>query len=268
MLQQTQPIQPIPASVAQLAEANHLGAMVAVYYTSKLSAIGLFLGGLALIGFIALTCIALPFVGEWIIYVGIVGGLLALLVIGTIRQYVGEKLHRHDLMVIYRDGLAVRDGPETRVLRWEQIETLHRGNIATDENGTKRIQEIDVLRLLGSDGVSYKIERTKASSKSPSSHLHAKVCDTIESGFVESHLPGVWERYDAGQEISFGEISLSQRGFRDQIETLQWTSVVSAEVGAEWLTIRKEGRTSDWYHKMLPEVPNACLLKEMLTTRR
>ncbi len=268
MMQNMQPAQTIPVAVLHLAEAHHLDTLITVSDTSKepyaLTILGM---GLLVEGMIALGSLALLLVGFSLFYFSLLGVLLVSLVVWTLYRYRKERPHRHDQMVIYREGLVSIDGPAIRVLRWEQIETVYRGSLSCSDDGMEHLKDIDVLRLIGPDGVTYMIEKAHRSRQALSSHLCATICDMIENIFIERHLSEALNKYNSGGELFFGEISISLDGFKQQEEPLAWPSVVRAEVGAEWVILRKEGRTSHWYQQLLPRVPNAGLLKEVLACR-
>jgi len=54
--------------------------------------------------------------------------------------------------------------------------------------------------------------------------------------------------------------NISTNGFHENGDLLPWSMVEKAEVGSDFLLIRKEGRTSDWYRAPIYRVPNAALL--------
>ena len=74
--------------------------------------------------------------------------------------------------------------------------------------------------------------------------------------------------YERDRGLSFGDLKMRKRGFDDGVETLLQGSVEHVQIGPEYVIIRKEGRTSDWYNKHTTEVPNACLLREMMVLLR
>src|SRR5262249_34945181 len=94
----------------------------------------------------------------------------------------------------------------------------------------------------------------------------------IERHFVEARLPALIEQYNAGTEIAFGsspaELRVSLNGVSESGDLLPWFRVEKAEVGPDFVLIRKEGQTSDWYRALISHVPNAALLKALLDYRQ
>ena len=249
----------ITAEIQQLAEKNHLGEPVIIYDKRKnpgRNAWGMFMAGLVLVIFISITGIALLFFFPQIYELAIAIMMIIVLLL-TVRVYRSAAIHRNDLLLVYDEGILSINGPEIKALHWVEIQSIARGQIYTRE-GIKTVQDIDTMTIVGPDETKYELDRSLPD------HQRARASDLVERAFIDHKLPVILERYQAGQEIAFGILQISQKGIRDQNETLPWSSVESITVGPEWVTIREEGRTSEWFHKMLPDVPNARLLKEFM----
>ncbi|HEY0755076.1 MAG TPA: DUF6585 family protein [Ktedonobacteraceae bacterium] len=249
----------VPAQLQQIAETQHMGECVAVYprkfetYPIPVAIFVTFLVGLA--------TLALPLtILSWSFYL-----LLLLLLFLTIYVplFRARIIHRQDQIVLYAAGFITFLGRVATAYRWETIESVLRGTAQSEGEGIGDIDEIVV-----------KAGTKKCKlSKDMSQHARADLCDRVERGYVSYHLPHVIARYNGGEEIAFGStpadtLFFSQAGFRDAQEALPWALVEKAEVGPALIVIRKEGRTSDWYHKLICNVPNAALLKALLEYQR
>jgi hypothetical protein len=248
----------IPAQIPQLAETQHMGELLAVYPRNyKAYPVPIAIG---VVAFIGVTAIALPLtVLPWTSYFL----LLALLGVAIYLLLLWAGIvHRQDCVALYTEGFISLNKNIATAYRWENIEHILRGAPKSEGGGIADIDRITVragkntFRLPGS----------------MTTHARAEICDRIERGFVSARLPQVIAQYNAGEEIAFGTppdgLGVSQSGFRDTRELLPWPMVEKAEVGSTLVIIRKEGRTSDWYHQLICHVPNAALLKALLDYRQ
>jgi hypothetical protein len=254
----------ISVSIRQMAEAERLGEVMAVVDKRKnpmQDAFVDFFLGVLLIGFIALTTIALAFF-IFQIYLTAIGVMLFILAIIVFARYRDAIKRTDDQMVIYDNGLVTLERGEGRTLRWDKIHQVFRGTLTAPEHGKKYLSDIDTMKIYGPDEQMYTID-----AKLPK-RLRAKICDKVESALIESRLMWMEDIYEREGELHFGTLKLSKKGFDDGEEMLPWSSVEHIEVGQEHVIIRQEGRTSDWYHKWLPDVANACLLREMVALLR
>lgn len=252
---QTEP----PVQALQLAEARHMGEFLAAHPRNhKVYPVGITLG---IVAFIALSTFYIPFLGlPWSIYLL----LLAFTGIGIYAlQKRSGKVHCHDQLLLYSAGFIYLVGKQSKVYRWEDIKYIIRGAILPEGRG---MGDIDVLSIAFVSQGHFRFPH------SWEKHSRAAICDTIERCFVEARLPQVLEQYNAGAEIEFSQqkngLSVSLAGFHENNNLLPWSMVEKAEVNSERVIIRKEGRTSDWYHALFCTVPNAALLKALLSYRQ
>ena len=261
MLQQQQTLANIPNSLQRLAEVNQLSTLLAVYSKRKdpgAQALGTFIIGLFVVIILGISAIGLAFVIAWQLYLGIIFALFVLVILLTVRSYYRAAPFREDQVVVYQEGLISKQGTDERAVRWEQVPTLFRGNTTSGEDNIEHIGDIDTMRVQGPDGKEYVLDASLPS------HIRARVCDTIESEFLSFRLPEAFEQYNANIPLRFGTLQVSRSGISDLNETLPWSSITQCEVNVERVIIRKEARTSDWYNALIPNVPNACLLREVL----
>lgn len=259
MQQQIQNHTEIPVQAQQIAEARQMGELLASYPRNyKVYPKGIAIGVVLTVGVIT---IALPFtILPWTLY------LLFLALLGIVIYLLQKRagtVHHHDQLLLYSAGFIYLDGKRIKVYRWENIRHIIRGSTLTEGKG---VGDIDVISVVFSPKGRFKLPTTWGK------HARAAICDSIERNFIDARLPQVIEQYNAGAEIKFGKapsgLRISAAGFRESDDLLPWSMVEKAEVGSEFVTIRKEGRTSDWYHALICTVPNAALLKALLDYRQ
>ena len=263
MLHQPMPIEAqILPQIQQAAEKNQLGTPLAIYKKRGIKSAGkaaqkaLTLGvAILILPQIFLLGLELSVNGTWIWIIGI---LLTLSLLIGVSSYRSAMRHRFDQVVMYAEGFVYLNGSLLPVTRWEQIAKVWRGTKVHPEGGEAGLGDVDILRLQKFDGTEF--ELTTGWEK----HDRAVLCDTVESEFVCVALPRTLEDYRSGKNTYFGTLMVNRTALNDGKEELPWGRVAKIEVSSDYVTIRKEGRTSDWFRALIPDVPNACLLKELL----
>ncbi|WP_376796241.1 DUF6585 family protein [Thermogemmatispora sp.] len=159
---------------------------------------------------------------------------------------------------LFSNGFLWSSPLSRQTFRWEEIQTLWRGTFrATQPQG---VETIDTIKVKHRNGSVFEISTVTQLNE----HERARICDIIESYFVSFHLPNLLERYQRGEILNFDPLFVSRSGLSNKGDFLPWSQVEAIESGPERIVIRREGRTSDWYHTWVPRQPNACLLKALL----
>lgn len=252
----------LPVQVQQLAEAQHMGALVAIYpHVVKTHAVTVAIVSTLFIG---ITLIGLIAILPWSYYLG---GLLVLGLVIYILQVRAQVRHRQDQIVLYDAGFISFNGGTALAYRWESIDYLLRGVTRSPTSG-ELVMDLDRLTVHAGT-------QTFTLPNDLPANVRAYICDRIERAFVTAHLPRAIAQYREGGEILFGTspndlnaLWVSQAGFRTSTELLPWPALEKVEVDSTRVVIRKEGRTSDWYEKRIDRVPNAALLKALLEYRQ
>lgn len=260
----------IPAGIGQLAEAQRMGELIALHQrqyrnTPILSSCGI----TSLVGFMIFAFVLFPLLasGQFALLMWPLLAyplLLALLYGGLYLRFKRRQLaHRQDQIALYAEGFIVLDSGIPTAYRWENLASIQRGVPLSEGEG---IGDIDQIEIKTFQKTTFRLYPTMPAS------ARADICDRIERGFVSSHLPHVIAEYNAGQEVVIHTLVISQTGIRDttnnDTERLPWPLVEKAEVDSTRVSIRKEGRTSDWYHSLICTFPNAALLKALLEYRQ
>lgn len=261
MQQQIQSHKEIRTQVQQLAEARQMGELLAAYpgnhkvYPYPVGA------AIVIVLLVAFVTIVLPLTFlPWALYLFFLA-LLGIVVYALLKH--AGKVHRHDQLVLYTAGFIYLKGKSINACRWENIKYILRGSALPQGQG---IGDIDVMSVVFAPKGRFNLPNTWEK------HARAAICDSIEHHFVEARLPQAVEQYNAGAEIDFGAnpngLRISTIGFRESNDLLPWSMVEKTEVNSEFVIIRKEGRTSDWYRALISTVPNAALLKALLDYRQ
>ncbi|RAQ96245.1 DUF6585 family protein [Thermogemmatispora tikiterensis] len=145
--------------------------------------------------------------------------------------------------------------------RWEDISTIWRGTYqASSDSHPEGVGEIDTIKVKQQNGSLFELSTFTQLNE----HERARICDTIESYFVATHLPALLEGYQRGEILNFDPLFVSRDGLWNKGDFLPWSQVETIEIGPEQIVIRREGRTSDWYRTWVPRQPNACLLNAVV----
>ena len=246
----------IPVQIQQLAETRHMGDFL-VAYPRKVEkyagwAASLMVVCVGILGFMILSVTShSPSFLQWVYYLLIVALPSAGIYLPL--KWI-EVASRQDQVALYTEGFISLDVSKATAYRWENIDFIRRGAFQSAGAGNWDIDRITVQAA----------QKTFSLDASMEVHARADICDKIERNFVSARLPQIIDQYNAGEEIAFGDLSVSQIGLRDAVEQLPWPLVERAEVGSTWVVVRKEGRTSDWYQQLIYNVPNVALLKALL----
>ncbi|MBX5457139.1 MAG: hypothetical protein IRZ31_09575 [Thermogemmatispora sp.] len=145
--------------------------------------------------------------------------------------------------------------------RWEDITTIWRGTYrAPSDSHPEGVSDIDTIKVKHQNGRLFEISTLHKLNE----HERARICDTIESYFVATHLPSLLERYQRGEVLNFDPLFLNHHGLSNKGDFLPWSQVETIVIRPEQIVIRREGRTSDWYRTWVPRQRNACLLKAVV----
>ena len=264
MSQQMQLEQEISLKAFQLAERHHLGTPLSVYNKSSVTLVGLILITLFLLPFfivpIIFTILFFNHNGTsyapWPI-IALVYLFWYAIVIFLESVALFWYRNRKQQVHVYTEGFIYFTKHKAEIVRWDQIDTIWRGKF--DEGRAT----MDSLLLRKTDG-------TKCTLDVPLRN-RLEMCETIEREFIRTRLPGIIERYNAGNTLDFGFLSISLQGitkYKDVLPLLPWNEVESIEVGPEYLKIRKIGRQFIWVNYPIPYIPNACLLRELVRSFR
>jgi hypothetical protein len=256
--------QEISLEAFQLAERHHLGALLSVYNKTSVTLVRLLLITLFLLPFFITPIIftILIFNHNGTLYapwpvLALVGIFWYAIIIFLESVALFGYWNRKQQVHVFTEGFIYFTKHNTEVVRWDQIETIWRGK--SDDGRVT----MDSLHLR-------KIDGTKCILDVPWRD-RLEVCETIEREFVRIRLPGIIERYNAGNTLDFGFLSISLEGitkYKDVLPLLLWNEVESIKVGPEYLKIRKIGRQLVWVNYPIPYIPNACLLRELVRSFR
>ena len=257
--------QQLPIEVQQLDEAHQLGSLTAFYRRTILNPL------VRLVGWILLLLLLIgPIAIEWhffgdqisqafsnadwlpILTFALFDLIWYVIIIGftiTLQQ------HRNDRAYVFTNGIITVVGKQSVVYRWDQLQTIWRGT-KDNEGGINT----NTLRLRKTDGTEIK------SSQFPGVQHASELCDTIEHEFVRLNLPAAIDIFRSGMPLTFGKLTISLSGVdKSKGEILPWSQVTHFDVTKRDITIRKEGRKHlGWFHAFIPDVPNSCLLRELV----
>lgn len=255
-LQFAQPLAQPPIEVQQLAEAHHLGTLVAIYPKKKLG-----FGVQMILFIIALFFVGSPVFAQWQFFsqgIASYSLLVLLLFLGFNLIWYGVLIivftvvfrNRKHQGYIYIEGFLCYGGSKTIIVRWEEIESVWRG---TENDGSIALNTL-------------KIQKTDGKTINVGGHISNAVqfCENLEQEYVARKLPGTIERYNAGALIAFGKLMVSQQGLSKGNSFLPWDVVEIARVSDKHISIKKLGKRIGWFHGIVPNVPDACLLRALL----
>ena len=148
---------------------------------------------------------------------------------------------------IFEQGLTYVKGGATRVIRWEDIESVRQQvvrqhvyfiPIATLHTYTIRTIQGETLKLHNSIG---KVGRLGA---------------LIQGETFKRLMPRAIETYNGGGTLQYGKLSISQAGIGNGKETVPWAQVKGVQVSNGYIAVKKEGKWLTWANVAVAQTPN------------
>ncbi|RAQ96246.1 DUF6585 family protein [Thermogemmatispora tikiterensis] len=252
MQQEFSPRQPVPSSILRRAEARGLGDWLCSYRLPQKTGSCLFL--------------LLPTLFIELLFVGSVHALGAFIALGItlwpLVLWAGWTFNTSRSRIdLFSNGFIHTSPLNQQIFPWKEIKMLWRGTYKNSSNTQSAgVKDIDTIKIRDKQGRAFEISTLHKLNE----HERARICDTIESYFVATHLPALLEGYQRGEILNFDPLFVSRDGLWNKGDFLPWSQVETIEIGPEQIVIRREGRTSDWYRTWVPRQPNACLLNAVV----
>jgi hypothetical protein len=227
------------SALLRLAQAERLGALQATYSATAhwlSNTLQWLLATLILL--IVLLLIVPAWNTRWLIF----GAFASALAVAGATQTPRMARTLGLRISLFEHGLIQTQHGQSEVIRWDQVvATLHRASILCRADGSRL-----VLKDIGRDSRIIR-ERVRRETN-------------------RLLLPRAIARYNAGEPISFGDLSVSPSGLMLGPDTLPWKHLSGIRLDPKgYLTIQQAGLSQAWwYYCDADEVPNLFLLLALL----
>ena len=251
MAQQQQQQQPAQqqaalAEVNILASTHQLGTLQAQYraklaiLSGRAVAILTLIGILGGAGLVAYDIILTHGTSPWILLGVVLLGAGLWLGINALRYY-GLRVY------VFTEGLVQLKGDKSTVVRWDQVKTMwqkvHRRFISSFYLGTAHaytLQRDDGKKFIFNDALK-NVEL-----------LGGTLLREVNSRL----LLDVITKYDAGEPVTFGKLSVSIHGISIAEEIVLWNQIKAVQVVKGALAINKDGQWLNWSGVKAAKIPN------------
>ena len=78
----------------------------------------------------------------------------------------------------------------------------------------------------------------------------------LERGVTRVQLPKAIDRFNAGQAVSFGPLTLSPGGIAAGHQSLPWSEIEGVQTRKGVVSVRKSGKWLAWKRALVSEIPN------------
>ena len=234
------------AEVQILASTHQLGTLQAQYraklaiLSGRAVAILTLIGILGGAGLLAYDIILTHGTSPWILLGVALLGAGLWLGINALRYY---GLH----IYVFTEGLVRVKGDKSTVVRWDQVKTMwqkvHRRFISSFYLGTAHaytLQRDDGKKFIFNDALK-NVE-----------FLGGTLLREVNSRL----LPDVIAKYDAGEPVTFGKLSVSIHGISIGEEIVLWNQIKGVQVVKGALAINKDGKWLNWPGVKAAKIPN------------
>lgn len=156
-------------------------------------------------------------------------------------------IYRSWRVYVCADGFAFIRGNKTDAFRWDQIESMWQMIVKRYTNGiyTGTYHKYTVRRK---DGVQVVFNDRFANVEDLGNAISRAITNLL--------FPQVVAAYNAGQTITFGDLSISLQGVSNGRELLPWSQIKEMGVKQGVVTVRKEGKWLSWSTIRASQVPN------------
>jgi hypothetical protein len=180
-------------------------------------------------------------------------------------------------MLVFPWGFRWIDGDDEVAARWEDVTDFVYNALTLVKSGHQK-ETAYGYRLTLSDG---RVVLVPGSSLRPDAARESRAVSlaavqgvttpvTIEqlgrlliAAITGTQLPRAVAAYNAGQPVTFGPITVSQRGIAVGNKSLPWSEVQSVEIDRGWLNVNKKGERRPWRLLRIYAIPN-CFVFEAL----
>ncbi|GCE09591.1 DUF6585 family protein [Dictyobacter aurantiacus] len=244
-------------------EHHHLGTLEGVYIrhvtlSGKIALVGLSLSIL----FVAIDALLLLIWGAVSMSMqSPIGFTQSIFLVGKLLSFIrGEELiapflHPRLSVSIYTEGLIYRKGRRTRVVRWDEIQSIRRQfKIYRSRGKVKHVsptytcilaQQPDIVLYAGIDHI-------------------AEIGTLIEHKLTQRLLPQLQADYEANKFIEFNTFFLDQQHIGDWKQETIWRQVSRIEVGLENIVVEIADEKTDQIVVPATNMDNVCALEALL----
>lgn len=93
---------------------------------------------------------------------------------------------------------------------------------------------------------------------------HVALGDAIHRAVARVKLPNALTRFDRGEPLEFGPLSVSQMGLTQKGEFISWNEIEGVEVEGGYVDISKKGKWLRWGSAEVAEIPNPRLFLDVV----
>jgi hypothetical protein len=261
--------QPASLEIRQVNDAFQLGALVGTYRTCATRPGKIFLGTmlpflLLIVSIITWLLISLlstfndPFFFSPLSLALIIGFSLLFLTLELSVLFFA--LYTHDALVtpirrkifvdLHVDGIVYREGRRQQIISWQQIKFVQRQTT----KAWKKLHSFYALHLQNKSTLVLKM-------------IIADVQElgmAVEHAVIKQQFPLLLADYEAGQQIIFPGLCITQQYIYSSSEKLPWDQIGKIEVNQEKLIIKERDTSEDWLSLPISLLPNLCILEELL----
>lgn len=243
------------SNVEALAAQHQLGAPVAEYrrwlrpssivYSVLLVVAGLLLlliagagGGGALVSFI---------IGLVLFVCGLIAPLIFL-------------LNRGQRVYVFAEGLMRTKGSRSEVVRWDQVESLRQAIVKITY---KVLYVIPVARIVRHTYTVCQMDGTKLVFRDSLRGVEV-LGDRVSRETARCLFPKALATYHAGEQVAFGDLTISKQGVSRSGKLLPWAEYQGVEVVQGVVKIQQRGKRFSWTSVQVRKMPNLLVFLNLL----
>ncbi len=226
----------------------NLGPTLSEHRVTATRAKGNYYAGIALVVFGVggiLAGVALS--GEDSSLLFLCGGLGLLVALAGAYSVWQSRTEQNLAICTYRDGITYSYRGKTQTMRWDDIEQVWMGIL-----NNVRLRTIDYsYRIKNNSG-----EQINFNYNDRAMQNMQQLSDTIQREVTSRLLPKAINAYNAGNNVTFGLLTVSQNGLGNGKETIPWGEVEEVKLQNGVVTVRKKDKWLNWSSVTVGGTPN------------
>ncbi len=161
---------------------------------------------------------------------------------------------RNTRIQVHAHGLAIEQAGQVVRMRWEELSTLYFDVYAVREN----VMKANILRLWSTHGQMISLDNSGNLAQIE------ELGNIIARHMRDTLMPDLLSRFNRGETLYFGELTLSQRGIGNGHEVVPWLQVESVRRDRTLVDVQDARGWHHWRNIKSADTPNLFLFWSIL----
>jgi len=180
-------------------------------------------------------------------------------------------------LFFYPWGVRWIDGPEEVSAGWDEVTHVWQAVTRHSANGSPTYTDYRyTLRLADGRSRDFRGTLPARSARASGAVLLAPTPGTttpvtieqlgrlLETGVTRAQLPKAIDRFNAGQAVSFGPLSVGPSGIAAGDQLLPWSEIQEVQTRKGMVSVKRSGRWLAWKRAQVSQIPNYFIFDSLV----